>query len=174
MGGFVSSLLPLLQIGGWSNGVWNMVFVGTENAPDSHCGLSGGQPYVTVDETPVVAEKPFLTIDDSGMFYLNIPQVTSTSSGVEWSSSSSGSSSGSTGAASGEIDQVSFSEVYVASNATDTAAMINAKLAEGLHLVLTPGIYSLDLPLKYRATIKSSSVLASPPSSRRQAHPRSQ
>jgi hypothetical protein len=44
-------------------------------------------------------------------------------------------------------DEVDFSEVYVASP-TDTAAKINAKLAEGLHLVLQPGIYRLEESIK--------------------------
>ena len=38
---------------------------------------------------------------------------------------------------------IDFTEVYVAT-ATDSAATIQAKLDEGLHLVLTPGIYKLD------------------------------
>ena len=42
---------------------------------------------------------------------------------------------------------VDFSEVYVADNHTDTATTINAKLAAGLHVVLSPGIYSLQSPL---------------------------
>ena len=41
-----------------------------------------------------------------------------------------------------------FESVYVANNFTDTAATINAKLAEGLHLVLQPGFYNLTEPLK--------------------------
>lgn len=28
----------------WQGGVWNMVFVGTTNAPNSHCGNKGGVP----------------------------------------------------------------------------------------------------------------------------------
>jgi hypothetical protein len=38
-----------------------------------------------------------------------------------------------------DLHSVGFENVYVASNVSDTAASINAKLAEGLHLVLTPG-----------------------------------
>lgn len=38
---------------------------------------------------------------------------------------------------------IDFSNVYVAT-AADTAATINAKLASGLHLVLSPGIYNLE------------------------------
>ena len=45
-------------------------------------------------------------------------------------------------------EAVGFDQVYVANNKTDTAATINAKLKQGLHLVLTPGIYSLDSALE--------------------------
>ena len=38
--------------------------------------------------------------------------------------------------------------MYVADNTTDTAATINAKLGLGLHVVLSPGIYTLDAALE--------------------------
>jgi hypothetical protein len=44
-------------------------------------------------------------------------------------------------------DEVDFSMVYTASDA-DTAATINAKLAEGLHIVFQPGNYKLEDSLK--------------------------
>ena len=40
-----------------------------------------------------------------------------------------------------------FSQVYVASD-SDSAAVINGKLAEGLHVVLQPGNYNLEDSLK--------------------------
>ena len=40
-----------------------------------------------------------------------------------------------------------FEQVYVAT-AADGAAAINAKLQAGLHVVLSPGIYQLDAPLR--------------------------
>ena len=40
-----------------------------------------------------------------------------------------------------------LSRSYVTSP-TDTAAVINAKLSAGLHVVVTPGVYQLDAPLK--------------------------
>ena len=40
-----------------------------------------------------------------------------------------------------------FESVYVANNVTDTAETMNAALASGLHLVITPGVYSLTAPL---------------------------
>ena len=44
----------------------------------------------------------------------------------------------------------SFSQVFVASNASDSASTINAKLAAGLHVVLSPGIYELEDTLRLR------------------------
>jgi hypothetical protein len=43
---------------------------------------------------------------------------------------------------------VPFDSVFVANNATDTAATINTKLDAGLHVVLAPGIYHLHEPLR--------------------------
>jgi len=40
-------------------------------------------------------------------------------------------------------EEIDFSNVYVASE-NDSAATINAKLNEGLHLVLQPGQYHLE------------------------------
>jgi len=45
---------------GWEDGGFNIVLVGMENAPPSHCSDQGGVPYTTVDTTPVIAEKPYI------------------------------------------------------------------------------------------------------------------
>lgn len=105
-------------VGGWSGGVWNMVFIGSENAPESHCGHDGGMPFVSVDETPVIAEKPFVSIDEQGKFFLNVPQSQSDRSGTDFDSGKN----------------IPFEEVYVAQEG-DTAAIINEQLKQGLHLV---------------------------------------
>lgn len=44
-------------------------------------------------------------------------------------------------------DEVDFSDVYVASD-KDTAAIINAKLNEGLHVIMQPGQYKLEESIK--------------------------
>jgi len=123
-------------IGSTTSGVWNMVFVGTEGAPTSHCGRGddGELPFVVVDEAPAVAEKPFITVDENDTWALNVPPVHFYTRG-----SSMGSS-----------DAVihSFESVYVARADVDTASSINAKLAEGLHVVLAAGIFNLDAPLE--------------------------
>jgi hypothetical protein len=122
-------------VGSFVGGVWNMVFTGTVGAPSSHCGFSSsdkGLPYVTVANTPVVAEKPYISINPStGLYYLNIPLVSRDRRGVDTSNKL----------------QVDFSNVYVADADRDTANSINAKLEAGFHVVLSPGIYNLDAPI---------------------------
>eukprot|EP01047_Picozoa_sp_COSAG01_P016129 COSAG01_NODE_819_length_13340_cov_133.198172_12_plen_176_part_00 len=43
---------------------------------------------------------------------------------------------------------VDFSSVYVASAETDTALSINRKLGQGLHVVMSPGVYHLEEALR--------------------------
>ena len=66
-------------------------------------------------------------------FNLNIPGVKTDSQGPEWSPAPT---------------VVPFEQVYVARNSSDTSDSINAALAAGLHVVLTPGVYTLMEPLK--------------------------
>lgn len=128
-------LLRNTDINWEEGGVWNMVFVGTEGAPESHCGRNddeGTKPVTTADTTPTVVEKPFISIDKEGKYSMNIPQVKTDSQGTDFSSG----------------DQVGFEHVYVADASVDTSSSINAKLAGGFHVVLSPGIYSLTSSLK--------------------------
>jgi len=122
------------ELGGFIGGAFNMVFAGVKGAPSSHCGNTNGSPYTTVSTTPVIAEKPYISMDDTGLFWLNIPAVKYNSTGVDWVSNST--------------RRVPFSSVYVASNSTDTADTINAALSSGLHVVLTPGVYTLEAALE--------------------------
>jgi len=119
----------------WDGGVWNMVFVGTEGAPSSHCGRddnTGALPFSNAGPTPTIAEKPYVSVDDSGLYWLNVPQVRSNSNGVDWSVGL----------------QISFDQVYVADASHDTASTINTQLSKGMHVVLAPGIYDLSAPLE--------------------------
>jgi hypothetical protein len=120
------------KVSSWPQGNWNMAFIGVAGAPASHCGRSGDQfPSVSVPSTPVIAEKPFISIDPAGKYNLHIPHVKRDRVGPDF-----------------DVGQVvSFDEVYVAKD-TDTAADINAHLRNGLHVVLSPGIYQLEAPLE--------------------------
>ncbi len=118
---------------GWTNGVWNMVFVGCVNAP---AGRFPRPPYTVVDRTPVIREKPFLSVDASGRYHVVVPALRTNAQGVSWSD-------GRPPGTSIPIDQFS-----IAQPSTAGAASMNAALAAGKHLLFTPGIYSLDDTLR--------------------------
>src|SRR5882724_10438220 len=111
----------------WQGGSWNMVFVGDGQPPT---GAWPAAPNTVVRATPVVREKPFLFLETSG-YYVMVPALKTASVGPSWASA----------AAPG--DSVPIARFYVAKPATDTAGTLNAALARGQHLLLTPGIYHL-------------------------------
>lgn len=120
------------HIGSWSHGNWNMVFVGCKNAPSSHCGHPNA--YTTVDATPLIAEKPYIMWDPSThRYYLMVPKIERNKVGVTKDYDN--------------VDQIDFQKVFVATD-QNTAADINAKLQEGLHVVLSPGNYHLEDSIK--------------------------
>lgn len=134
----------------------------------AHCGEDDGVPYVVVDEVPTTfAEKPFVTIDGTGLYFLTVPAAQPAGRvGADWETSAASSSASNninatskpttattsttttSTSSSGADLKIPFDQVYVADNTTDTAASINAKLSQGLHLVLSPGIYNLDAALE--------------------------
>jgi len=117
--------------GTWTGSNWNMVFVGVNRPPE---GEWPQPPFTKVAQVPVVREKPFLVVD-GGEYGVRVPSLRMNSSGVTWHG---GETPGTT---------IPLSKFYIA-KPSDTAAMINAKLAQGKHLLLTPGIYELDDALK--------------------------
>jgi hypothetical protein len=122
------------QIGSWSGSNWNMVFAGVDGAPG---GVTWPNPPDTIlATTPVVREKPFLTIDASGKYSVFVPALGSNGHGATWASA----------AAPGQA--IAISEFYVAKEGTDTAATINAALSQGKNLILTPGVYHLNDTLR--------------------------
>jgi hypothetical protein len=116
----------------WPHGNWNMVFVGCENAPSSHCGKPN--PYTTVDATPLIAEKPYIMFDQSShRYYLMVPKLETNKVGATKDYDN--------------VEQIDFQNVFVATD-QNKAADINAKLQEGLHVVLSPGNYRLEDSIK--------------------------
>ncbi|GAA2982690.1 discoidin domain-containing protein [Streptomyces fulvorobeus] len=113
-------------IGGWSNGVWNQTFSGVEGAPAT--GFPN-PPYTTLQTTPISREKPFLYLDGS-TYKVFVPAKRDNARGVSWSGTPQGTSIG-------------LDKFYVV-KAGATAATINQALAQGLHLLFTPGVYHLD------------------------------
>lgn len=118
-------------IDGWSNGVWNQVFSGVTGAPAQSFGQPGANPYTTLPTSPVTQEKPFLYTDARGALRVFVPAVRRRSSGVSWQSGPEAGTS------------VPISRFAIATPHTPVAAM-NAALAAGRDLLLTPGVYGLD------------------------------
>ncbi|MFD7241653.1 coagulation factor 5/8 type domain-containing protein [Streptomyces massasporeus] len=118
-------------IGGWLNGVWNMVFSGVEGAPAQ--GFPN-PPYTTLATTPISREKPFLYLSGSE-YRVFLPEKRTNARGVTWGNGTPRGTS------------LPLSRFYVAKPGV-SAATLNQALAEGLHLLLTPGIYHLDQPVR--------------------------
>lgn len=119
------------EIGSWSNGVWNQVFSGVAGAPatDFDPGV-----YTNLPTTPVSRPAPFLYVE-GGEYAVFVPNATTDASGVNWS----------TDAAHGT--SIGIEDFYLAHEG-DSAATINAQLASGKHLLLTPGVYHLESAIK--------------------------
>lgn len=119
-------------LGGWTGSNWNMVFVGSQGVPATSFP---NPPYTTVNQTPVVREKPFLYVDGNGAYQVFVPAVRTNASGTTWAG---GNASGTS---------IGMDKFFVVKAGT-TAAQINAALAEGKNLLVTPGVYHLDQTLK--------------------------
>ena len=120
-------------LGGWSGGNWNMLFQGCDNPPAEN--FPGGAITVAA-KTPLVREKPFLVFDASGNYSVFVPALRTNSQGTTWYS------------------RTPSRRIYCRSTSfmspcprTDNATTINAALAQGKNLLLTPGIYSVDAPI---------------------------
>jgi hypothetical protein len=119
--------------GGWKGANWNMVFVGVLNPPE---GAWPTPPFTKIAQTPIIREKPFLQVDAKGNYSVRVPSLRTNSSGVSWHG---GSTPG---------QDIPLSRFYIARPDADTAATINAQLAKGKNLLLTPGIYNLNDTIK--------------------------
>ena len=131
------------NLDGWTNGVWNQVFMGDTGAvpPQSFGSVSqeagGPPPYTTLATSPVTREEPFLTVDGAGRFNVFVPALQTDSSGPTWTI-------GPTPGASIPINR------FFVATPNDSVARINAALASGRSLILTPGVYHLDRSLVVR------------------------
>jgi len=113
---------------GWTGNLWNMTFSGDNGAPAPAWG-GGGNDYCVLAATPVVREKPFLYMDSSGNYWVFSPTLRTNSVGPSWTSTSMGPG-----------NSLAISTFFIATPSS-TLAQINAALASGQNLILTPGIY---------------------------------
>lgn len=124
-------------VGTWTNGVWNQVFSGVTGAP-AQCfpaQAACGGPYTTLPTSPVTKEAPTLYVDGDGRYQVFVPSVQKGEAGVSWAD---GTPTGTS---------IPLDKFYVAKPG-DSAQQINNALAKGKHLLLTPGIYSLNQAIK--------------------------
>ncbi|MGW7673721.1 RICIN domain-containing protein, partial [Streptomyces sp. NPDC054775] len=120
------------QLGSWTGSNWNMVFVGSQGVPATSFP---NPPYTTVDRSPVTREKPFLYVDGAGAYQVFVPSVRTNSTATSWAS-------GSPAGTSLPLDQ------FFVVKPGATAAQMNAALAAGKNLLVTPGVYHLNQTLK--------------------------
>ena len=123
------------NLDGWSNGVWNQVFSGDIGAPPTTFPpTAAGGPYTTLATSPVTQEEPFLQTDAAGNYSVFVPALQHNSSGTSWQN---GPEAGTT---------VPISKFFIATPSTPVLA-IDAALALGRNLLLTPGVYDLKAPI---------------------------
>jgi hypothetical protein len=116
----------------WEGGVWNMMFMGVPQAPE---GEWPEKPYTRFESTPVIREKPFIVMDNKD-FSLCIPPIERDKTGPGWTS----------GNETGKL--ITLDDFYIAKEGSDDASTMNKALAEGKHLLITPGRYFLGESLK--------------------------
>ncbi|MHA6720003.1 adenylyl cyclase [Sphingomonas sp. RS6] len=119
-------------IGGWDGSNWNMMFLGTEGAPPTRFPEP---PYTSIARTPRSCEKPFLHVDDDGQWGVFVPKPRDDTSGPSWTDAT-------------PSGQTLPLEDFLIATPDMPVARIDAALAAGRHLLLTPGIYSLARPLR--------------------------
>ncbi|MFC7534187.1 ricin-type beta-trefoil lectin domain protein [Actinoplanes sp. GCM10030250] len=116
------------QIGSWTGSNWNQVFVGVQGAP---ANSFPSPPYTTIGQAPVVREKPYLYVDSAGAYRVFVPALRRNSAGTTWAN----------GNPAGE--SISLSDFYIV-RPGDNAANMNAALAAGKNLLVTPGVYNIN------------------------------
>ena len=119
-------------LGGWQGANWNMVFMGVAGAPPT---TFPEPPITTVRNVPVMREKPFLHLTPAGDWAIFVPALRRDATGPGWGKEPPAGRS------------LPLSDVLVA-RPDMPVATINAALASGRHLLLTPGIYRLAEPIR--------------------------
>ncbi|MDB5680932.1 MAG: transporter [Sphingomonas bacterium] len=120
------------EIRSWEGSNWNMMFMGVEGAPATSFPKP---PYTSIATVPVMRDKPFLYVTKAGAWAVFVPAVRRDARGVSWGDGNPRGTS------------IPLSRFFIA-RPDMPASRINAALARGMHVLLTPGIYRLSEPLK--------------------------
>lgn len=120
------------QWGSFAGQLWNQVFVGIPNNVPT--GQWPAEANTVVNTTPIIREKPFLYLNGNN-YEVFVPSLRYNSAGISWANNQQAGTS------------IPLDQFYIAKSGVDNAATINAALAQGKHLLLTPGIYDLVDPI---------------------------
>lgn len=123
------------QMGSWNGGNWNMVFVGNNGAPTND-NVFPTTPNTVVAQSPVIREKPFLTIDNNGKYSVFVPTIRNNAQGISWANGM------------GQGTSIPIEQFVIAKPETVTAESLNQALSQGKNIIFTPGIYHLSEALK--------------------------
>jgi hypothetical protein len=126
-------------IGGWKGFASQMVFSGVTGAPADNFGPGGADrsnagDKVTLPTTPLSREAPFLYVE-KGAYKVFVPKARRDSAGYNWSV-------GTDGGRTLPIDR------FLIARPSDPVEKLNAAIASGKDIILTPGIYQLTAPLR--------------------------
>ncbi len=127
------------EIGGWNGFAAQMVFSGVKSAPADNFGPGGADrskagDKVTIPATPLSREAPFLYVE-KGEYKVFIPKAQRNSAGYNWS----------VGTDVGTSMPISR---FLIARPSDPVEKLNAAIASGKNIILTPGVYSLTAPLR--------------------------
>ncbi len=119
---------------GWYDGVWNIMFQGCTNAPESSedWASTNYHGYTTIDNTERIKEKPFVYMDD-GEYKVFVPGLRNNATDISWSRENMG-----------QGRTIDIEDFYVAKADESTAEDINLALEAGKNVIFTPGIYRVD------------------------------
>jgi hypothetical protein len=118
-------------LAGVNAGGWSFLFQGCDNPPTVNWP-SGSISVVA--KTPLVREKPYV-IFEGGNYAVFVPAWRTTSQGTTWYNQTP------------LGEKIPIDQFYIAQSSTDNATTINAALATGKNLILSPGIYQVSAPI---------------------------
>lgn len=119
--------------GKWTGTRWNSVFVGSQHTPDASQWPDPANTVIT--HTPRIREKPYLAMGSEGQLQVMRPTLRFNSVGPSWQTARN-------------ERALPIAQFYIAKPEQDNATTLNAALNRGKHLLLTPGIYTLEKSLK--------------------------
>jgi len=111
---------------------WNLVSLGNKGEIEMKDNRS------IIETTPVIYEKPFLYFAN-GDYFVFVPGRVENAAGATWGNGKT---------ETGKI--IPLSDFYIVRDDRDNAQTINAALAKGNHILFTPGIYKVDVPIEVK------------------------